>query len=82
MITPLSHESVLFLREQTYDKVDKEFFCQYSMNLLIKRKCYTYCKLEFLARPILIVSTRKIIHHELIHNIVNNNNNKIARYKL
>ena len=66
MIAPLSHESVLFLREQTYDKVDKEFFCQYSMNLLIKR----------------IISTREIIHHELINNIVTNNYNKIAHYKL
>ena len=57
----LSHESVLFLHEQTYDKVYYEFFCQYSTKLL-RIKCYMYCKLECLARPKLMVFTRKINH--------------------
>ena len=46
----VSCQSILFLREQTLDKVDNNFFSQYSTKL-IKIKCDTFCKLEFLARP-------------------------------
>ncbi len=53
----LSHESVLFLREQTYNKVDNKYSTK-----LENIKCYTYCKWEFLARPWRGISTRKLIH--------------------
>ena len=57
----VSHQSLLFLCEQTPDKIDNKIFSQYSTRL-IKIKCYTYCKVEFLDRPGFVVSTRKIIH--------------------
>ena len=57
----VSRQSLLFLCEQTLDKVDWICFSQYSTKFL-KIKCYTYCELEFLDRPRLSVTTRKIIH--------------------
>ena len=56
----VSRQSLLFLCEQTLDKVDWICFSQYSTKFL-KIKCYTYCELEFLDRPRLSVTTRTII---------------------
>jgi hypothetical protein len=53
-------QSLLFLRQQNYDKVDNKLLSV--IYNIIKYKGYKYCKLEFLARPRLGVSTRKLIH--------------------
>jgi hypothetical protein len=39
----VSRESVLFLREQTYDKVDNEFI----LYKISKNEWYTYCYIVF-----------------------------------
>ena len=56
-----SRQSILSLRWETCNKVDYEFFV--GTTELIKIKWFTYSKVEILVRPILEVSTRKIIHH-------------------
>ena len=61
LTTLINRQSLLFVREKTYDKVDDKFFV--GNTKLIKIKWSTYCKVEYLERPYLTsVSSRKIIH--------------------